>query len=202
MARYTGPITKKSRRYKLDLVGGDKNFDLRPFPPGQHGRRRIQEKEYLTQLQEKQRARFTYGVLEKQFRRYYEEAATRPGKTGSNLLTILESRLDNVIYRAGLARTRRHARQLVTHGHFEVNGVRVDVPSYRVEQYDIITWRKQSVESFPWKLAQETFGERNVPAWMQLVPGSLQILIHQLPVREQIDSQLTEQLIVELYSKN
>jgi small subunit ribosomal protein S4 len=202
MARYTGPITKKSRRYKLDLVGGDKNFDLRPFPPGQHGRRRIQEKEYLTQLQEKQRARFTYGVMEKQFRRYYEEAATRPGKTGSNLLTILESRLDNVIYRAGLARTRRHARQLVTHGHFEVNGVRVDVPSYRVEQYDIITWRKQSVESFPWKLAQETFGERNVPAWMQLVPGSLQILIHQLPVREQIDSQLTEQLIVELYSKN
>ena len=202
MARYTGPVTKKSRRYKLDLVGGDKNFDLRPFPPGQHGRRRIQEKEYLTQLQEKQRARFTYGVMEKQFRRYYEEAATRPGKTGSNLLTILESRLDNVIYRAGLARTRRHARQLVTHGHFEVNGVRVDVPSYRVEQYDIITWRKQSVESFPWKLAQETFGERNVPAWMQLVPGSLQILIHQLPVREQIDSQLTEQLIVELYSKN
>ena len=202
MARYTGPVTKKSRRYKLDLVGGDKNFDLRPFPPGQHGRRRNQEKEYLTQLQEKQRARFTYGVMEKQFRRYYEEAATRPGKTGSNLLTILESRLDNVIYRAGLARTRRHARQLVTHGHFEVNGVRVDVPSYRVEQYDIITWRKQSVESFPWKLAQETFGERNVPAWMQLVPGSLQILIHQLPVREQIDSQLTEQLIVELYSKN
>ena len=202
MARYTGPITKKSRRLKVDLVGGDKNFDLRPFPPGQHGRRRIQEKEYLTQLQEKQRARFTYGVMEKQFRRYYEEAATRPGKTGSNLLTILESRLDNVIYRAGLARTRRHARQLVTHGHFEVNGVRVDVPSYRVEQYDIITWRKQSVESFPWKLAQETFGERNVPAWMQLVPGSLQILIHQLPVREQIDSQLTEQLIVELYSKN
>ena len=202
MARYTGPITKKSRRYKLDLVGGDKNFDLRPFPPGQHGRRRIQEKEYLTQLQEKQRARFTYGVMEKQFRRYYEEAATRPGKTGSNLLTILESRLDNVIYRAGLARTRRHARQLVTHGHFEVNGVRVDVPSYRVEQFDIITIRKQSIETFPFQLARETFGERTAPAWMQVVPGSLQILIHQLPIREQIDTHLTEQLIVELYSKN
>jgi len=202
MARYTGPITKKSRRYKLDLVGGDKNFEIRPFPPGQHGRRRIQEKEYLTQLQEKQRARFTYGVMEKQFRRYYEEAATRPGKTGSNLLTILESRLDNVIYRAGLARTRRHARQLVTHGHFEVNGVRVDVPSYRVEQFDIITIRKQSVETFPFQLARETFGERTAPAWMQVVAGSLQILIHQLPVREQIDTQLTEQLIVELYSKN
>ncbi|MFN8029747.1 MAG: 30S ribosomal protein S4 [Dermatophilaceae bacterium] len=202
MARYTGPITKKSRRYKLDLVGGDKNFEIRPFPPGQHGRRRIQEKEYLTQLQEKQRARFTYGVMEKQFRRYYEEAANRPGKTGSNLLTILESRLDNVIYRAGLARTRRHARQLVTHGHFEVNGHRVDVPSYRVEQFDIVTIRKQSIESFPFQLARETFGERPVPAWMQVVPGTLQILIHQLPVREQIDTQLTEQLIVELYSKN
>ena len=122
MARYTGPITKKSRRLKTDLVGGDKNFDLRPFPPGQHGRRRIQEKEYLTQLQEKQKARFTYGVMEKQFRRYYKEAANRPGKTGENLLTILESRLDNVIYRAGLARTRRQARQLVTHGHFVEQG--------------------------------------------------------------------------------
>src|SRR6478609_9050698 len=184
MARYTGPITKKSRRLKMDLVGGDKNFELRPFPPGQHGRRRIQEKEYLTQLQEKQRARFQYGVMEKQFVRYYKEAAKRPGKTGENLLQILESRLDNVVYRAGLARTRRHARQLVTHGHFEVNGVRVDV------------------ESFPFELARQTFGERPVPAWMQVVDGSLQILIHQLPVRAQIDSQLTEQLIVELYSKN
>ncbi|WP_201467608.1 30S ribosomal protein S4 [Janibacter melonis] len=202
MARYTGPITKKSRRLKLDLVGGDKNFELRPFPPGQHGRRRIQEKEYLTQLQEKQRARFTYGVMEKQFVRYYKEAANRPGKTGSNLLIILESRLDNVIYRTGLARTRRHARQLVTHGHFEINGVRTDVPSHRVEQYDIITVRKQSVESFPMQLARETFGERAVPAWLHVVPGSLKILVHQLPTREQIDTPLTEQLIVELYSKN
>ena len=202
MARYTGPITKKSRRLKLDLVGGDKNFELRPFPPGQHGRRRIQEKEYLTQLQEKQRARFTYGVMEKQFVRYYKEAANRPGQTGHNLLTILESRLDNVIYRAGLARTRRQARQLVTHGHFEVNGVRTDVPSQRVEQYDIITIRKQSVEAFSFQLARETFGERPVPAWLHVVPGSLKILVHQLPTREQIDTQLTEQLIVELYSKN
>src|SRR3954451_6452732 len=163
MARYTGPITKKSRRLKMDLVGGDKNFELRPFPPGQHGRRRIQEKEYLTQLQEKQKARFTYGVMEKQFVRYYKEAANRPGKTGENLLTILESRLDSVIYRAGLARTRRAARQMVTHGHFEVNGKRVDVPSYRVEQYDIITVRKQSREKFPVQLARETFGERQAP---------------------------------------
>src|SRR6476660_342272 len=202
MARYTGPITKKSRRLKTDLVGGDKNFDLRPFPPGQHGRRRIQEKEYLTQLQEKQKARFTYGVMEKQFRGYYEEASRRPGKTGENLLQILESRLDNVIYRAGLARTRRAARQLVTHGHFLVNGVRVDVPSYRVSQYDIIDVRPKSAETLPIELARQTFGERPVPAWMQVVPGSLRVLIHQLPVREQIDTILTEQLIVELYSKN
>ena len=193
MARYTGPITKKSRRLKVDLVGGDKNFDLRPFPPGQHGRRRMQEK---------QKARFTYGVMEKQFRRYFKEAANRPGRTGENILTILESRLDNVVYRAGLARTRRAARQLVTHGHFEVNGKRVDVPSYRVEAYDIITVRKQSVETFPFELARQTFGDRTPPAWMQVVPGTLQILIHQLPVRAQIDSQLTEQLIVEFYSKN
>ena len=109
MARYTGPITKKSRRLKVDLVGGDKNFDLRPFPPGQHGRRRTQEKEYLNQLQEKQKARFTYGVMEKQFRGYYDEAARRTGKTGENLLQLLEGRLDNVVYRAGLARTRRAA---------------------------------------------------------------------------------------------
>ncbi|CAN5513568.1 30S ribosomal protein S4 [soil metagenome] len=202
MARYTGPITKKSRRLKVDLVGGDKNFDLRPFPPGQHGRRRTQEKEYLTQLQEKQKARFTYGVMEKQFRRYYEEAAKRPGKTGDNLLIMLESRLDNVVYRAGLARTRRASRQLVTHGHFHVNGVRVDVPSYRVSEYDIIEVRPKSVQTLPFELARQTFGDRPVPAWMKVVPGTLQILIHQVPTRAQIDTILTEQLIVELYSKN
>jgi small subunit ribosomal protein S4 len=201
MARYTGPITKKSRRLKVDLVGGDMAFERRPFPPGQHGRARTKEKEYLTQLQEKQKARYTYGVLEKQFRRYYAEAASRAGKTGDTLLQILESRLDNVIYRAGLARTRRHARQLVSHGHFEVNGVRVDVPSYRVEQYDLITVRKQSTESYPFELARATFGERTPPAWMKVVPETLQVIIHSLPVRAQIDSQVTEQLIVEFYSK-
>ena len=138
MARYTGPTHQNSRRLKVDLVGGDKNFELRPFPPGQHGRRRMQEKEYLTQLQEKQKARFTYGVMEKQFRGYYEEASRRSGKTGENLLQILESRLDNVVYRAGLARTRRAARQLVTPRPLRGQRPPVDVPSYRVEQYDII----------------------------------------------------------------
>ena len=122
MARYTGPMTKKSRRLGVDLVGGDSAFERRPYPPGQHGRGRIKESEYLLQLREKQKARFTYGVLEKQFHNYYVEASRRAGKTGDNLLQLLECRLDNVVYRAGFARTRRHARQLVVHGHFRVNG--------------------------------------------------------------------------------
>jgi len=201
MARYTGPITKKSRRLKVDLVGGDKNFDLRPFPPGQHGRRRIQEKEYLTQLQEKQKARFTYGVMEKQFRRYYEEANRSAGKTGEALLQILESRLDNVVYRAGLARTRRMARQLVSHGHFTVNGVKVDVPSYRVAQYDIVDVRDTSLNTVPFQIARETAGDRPMPGWLQVIGERQRILVHQLPERAQIDVPLTEQLIVEFYSK-
>ena len=202
MARYTGPITKKSRRLKVDLVGGDKNFELRPFPPGQHGRRRMQEKEYLTQLQEKQKARFTYGVMEKQFRRYYAEAASRPGKTGETLLQILESRLDNVVYRSGLARTRRQARQLVVHGHFTVNGRKVNIPSYRVSAHDIIDVKAKSVETTPFIIAREAHSERVVPAWLEVMPERLRILVHQLPTRQQIDTQVAEHLIVELYSKN
>ena len=128
MARYTGPATRISRRLNTDLVGGDSSFERRPYPPGQHGRSRIKQSEYLLQLQEKQKAKYSYGVLEKQFRRYYEEAVRRPGKTGDNLLQILESRLDNVVYRSGLARTRRAARQLVSHGHFLVNGEKVEHP--------------------------------------------------------------------------
>jgi small subunit ribosomal protein S4 len=140
--------------------------------------------------------------MEKQFRRYYKEAANRPGKTGENILTILESRLDNVIYRAGLARTRRQARQLVSHGHFEVNGVRVDVPSYRVEQYDIITVRKQSVETFPFQLARETFGERTSRPGCRSSRARCRSSSTSCPTRAQIDTVLTEQLIVEFYSKN
>ena len=112
MARYTGPATRISRRLNVDLVGGDSSFERRPYPPGQHGRSRIKQSEYLLQMQEKQKAKYSYGVLEKQFRRYYEEAVARQGKTGDNLLQILESRLDNVVYRAGIARTRRQARQI------------------------------------------------------------------------------------------
>ena len=129
MARYTGPATRISRRLNVDLVGGDASFERRPYPPGQHGRSRIKQSEYLLQMQEKQKAKFSYGVLEKQFRRYYAEATGMTGKTGDNLLQILESRLDNVIYRAGIARTRRQARQLVSHGHFLVNGRRSTSPA-------------------------------------------------------------------------
>ncbi len=134
MARYTGPMTKKSRRLGVDLVGGDSAYERRPYPPGQHGRGRIKESEYLLQLREKQKARYTYGILEKQFHNYYTEASRRSGKTGDNLLQLLECRLDNVVYRAGFARTRRHARQLVVHGHFMVNGRKVDIPSFQVDR--------------------------------------------------------------------
>ncbi|AVM01481.1 30S ribosomal protein S4 [Gordonia iterans] len=201
MARYTGPATKKSRRLRVDLIGGDQAYERRPYPPGQHGRARIKETEYLLQLQEKQKARFTYGVMEKQFRRYYEEANRRSGKTGDELLKILETRLDNVVYRAGLARTRRQARQLVSHGHFTVNGVSVDVPSYRVSQYDIIDVKPKSLGTLPFQVAKETLGDRPVPAWLQVVPSTLRILVHSVPERAQIDVPLTEQLIVEYYSK-
>lgn len=201
MARYTGPATKKSRRLRVDLIGGDQAYERRPYPPGQHGRARIKETEYLLQLQEKQKARFTYGVMEKQFRRYYEEANRRSGKTGDELLKILETRLDNVVYRAGLARTRRQSRQLVSHGHFTVNGVSVDVPSYRVSQYDIIDVKPKSLQTLPFQIAKETLGERPVPAWLQVVPSTLRILVHSVPERAQIDVPLTEQLIVEYYSK-
>ena len=201
MARYTGPATRKSRRFGTDLVGGDQAFERRPYPPGQHGRIRIKETEYLLQSQEKQKAKFAYGVLEKQFRRYFDEANRRAGKAGDNLLRILESRLDNVVYRAGLARTRRMARQLVSHGHFLVNGKRVDIPSYRVDQYDIIDVDPKSMNKDPFIIAKELLGDRPVPAWLQVVPSNLRILVHQLPERAQIDTQVTEQLIVELYSK-
>ena len=201
MARYTGPITRKSRRLRVDLVGGDQAFERRPYPPGQHGRARIKESEYLLQLQEKQKARFTYGVMEKQFRLYYKEANRRPGKTGENLLTILEPRLDNVVYRAGLARTRRQARQLVTHGHFLVNNKRVDIPSYRVSQYDIIDVREKSAQTLPIQIARESYGDRTVAPWLQVVPNRLRILVHRVPERAQIDVPLQEQLIVEYYSK-
>jgi len=208
MARYTGADCKLCRREKMKLfLKGSKcdspkcPIEIRPYPPGEHGRNRPKESEYLLQLQEKQKARYTYGVLERQFVRYYKEAVRRTGKTGENLLQILESRLDNVVYRAGLARTRRQARQLVSHGHFTVNGAKVDIPSYRVSQYDIVDVREKSLNTLPFEIARQTAGDRPIPAWLQIVGEQQRILVHQLPERAQIDVPLTEQLIVEFYSK-
>jgi small subunit ribosomal protein S4 len=201
MARYTGPMTKKSRRLGVDLVGEDKAFERRPYPPGVHGKGRTKESEYSLQLREKQKARYSYGVLEKQFSRYYQEANRMQGKTGDNLLQILESRLDNVVYRAGLARTRRQARQFVVHGHFLVNGRKVNIPSYRVSSHDVIDLADKVKDQTPHIINRETHGERDVPGWMQVFPERGRILIHQLAVREQIVIDVSEQLIVELYSK-
>jgi small subunit ribosomal protein S4 len=208
MARYTGPDCRRCRREKMKLfLKGSKcdgpkcPFESRPFPPGQHGRGRTKETEYLLQMREKQKARRVYGVLEKQFHTYYVEAVTKPGKTGEVLLQILESRLDNVVYRAGLAQSRDMARQLVKHGHFLVNGHKVDIPSYRVKEHDIVTTREKSKEMTPFVVSQAQAGSRTVPAWLETIPSEMKILVHSLPARSVIDTQVQEQLIVELYSK-
>jgi small subunit ribosomal protein S4 len=208
MARYSGADCRRCRREKMKLfLKGSKcdgpkcPFESRPFPPGQHGRGRAKESEYMLQLREKQKARRIYGVLEKQFRRYYEEANRRSGKTGEELLKILESRLDNVVYRAGFAPSRDMARQLVKHGHFTVNGRKVDIPSYLVSEHDIIQVRESSAQLTPFVVARAAAGQRTVPAWLEPIPSQLKILIHSLPSRAVIDTQVQEQLIVEFYSK-
>ena len=209
MARYTGPDCKRCRREKMKLfLKGAKcdspkcPIELRPYPPGMHGRARTKDSEYLLQMREKQKAARIYGVLEKQFRGYYQEAHRRPGKTGETLLHILETRLDNVVYRAGFAASRDMARQLVRHGHFVVNGHKVDIPSFRVSENDIIQVRGKSVEMTPFVVARAQAGERTVPAWISAVPTQMRILVHSLPARQVIDTQVQEQLIVELYSTN
>ena len=208
MARYTGADCRRCRREKMKLfLKGSKcdgpkcPFESRPFPPGQHGRGRTKETEYLLQLREKQKARRVYGILEKQFRGYYEEAVRRPGKTGEELLQILESRLDNVIFRVGFSSSRDQARQYVRHGHILVNGKKVDIPSYRVREHDIIEVREKSRELTPFLIAQGLAGGRTSPAWLEVIPSQLKALVHSLPARQVIDTQVQEQLIVELYSK-
>jgi small subunit ribosomal protein S4 len=208
MARYTGPDCKRCRREKTKLfLKGSKcespkcPIEIRPYPPGQHGRGRTKDSEYLLQMREKQKAARIYGVLEKQFRGYYEEANRQQGKTGENLLRILETRLDNVVYRAGFAKSRDMARQLVRHGHMIVNGKKVDIPSFRVSEHDIIEVRPSSLELTPFVVARAEAGERTVPAWLEAIPSRMRILVHSLPQRAVIDTQVQEQLIVELYSK-
>jgi small subunit ribosomal protein S4 len=208
MARYTGADCKRCRREKMKLfLKGAKcespkcPIEIRPYPPGEHGRGRTKESEYLLQKREKQKCARIYGVLEKQFRGYYEEAVRKPGKTGENLLVILESRLDNVVYRAGLAKSRDMARQFVRHGHITVNGHKVDIPSYRVGPADIVEVRASSRDLTPFVIARAEAGERIIPAWLEVIPNKMRVLVHNLPARQIIDTPVQEQLIVELYSK-
>ncbi len=208
MARYIGPDCKRCRREKTKLfLKGAKcesakcPIEIRPYPPGEHGRGRTKDSEYLLQMREKQKCARIYGVLEKQFRGYYEEANRKQGKTGENLLRILESRLDNVVYRAGFAKSRDHARQLVRHGHILLNGHKADIPSMRVKENDIVEVRKDSQELTPFVVARAESGDRTVPAWLEVVPSRMRNLVHALPARQVIDTQVQEQLIVELYSK-
>jgi small subunit ribosomal protein S4 len=208
VARYTGADCKLCRREKVKLfLKGSKcespkcPIEIRPYPPGEHGRNRQKDSEYLLQIREKQKARRIYGVLEKQFVGYYEEATRKSGRTGETLLQILESRLDNVVYRAGFAKSRDMARQLVRHGHILVNGGRVDIPSFRVTENDVIEVARKSLEMTPFIVARAEAGERGVPAWLEVSTEPMRILVHQLPARAQIDTQVQEQLIVEFYSK-
>ena len=209
MARYTGPDCKRCRREKTKLfLKGAKcdspkcPIEIRPYPPGEHGRIRARENnDYLLQIREKQKAKRIYGILEKQFHNYYEEATKTRGKTGEALLQILESRLDNVVYRAGFAKSRDMARQLVGHGHVRVNGRKVNIPSYRVRESDIVEVAEKSRELTPFVVARAEAGERTVPAWLGVIPDKMRILVHSLPSRPQIDTLVQEQLIVEYYSK-
>jgi small subunit ribosomal protein S4 len=208
MARYTGADCKRCRREKTKLfLKGSKcdgpkcPIEIRPYPPGEHGRNRPKESEYLLQVREKQKARRIYGVLERQFGNYYEEAARKRGKTGEALLQILETRLDNVVYRAGFAKSRDMARQVVSHGHIQVNGKKVDIPSYRVSENDIVEVAPKSRDLTPFIIARAEAGERTPPAWLEVIPDKMRVLIHSIPVRAQIDTVVSEQLIVEYYSK-
>ncbi len=201
MARYTGPRHKACRRARTQLCQSKRcPVDRRPYPPGQHGRGRVRESDYLVQLREKQKLRTMYGVLERQFRRYYEEAARRQGITGDNLLMLLEQRLDNVVWRSGLAATRPQARQMVNHGHFLVNGKKVDIPSYQVKPGDVVTVKERSHDLIMIQHSVDTQG-RQAPEWMNVDAEARRIEITAHPRRDQIDTDINEQLIVELYSK-
>ena len=205
MARYTGPKVRLSRRLNTNIFDNEKGrkaLERRPFPPGQHGRtrRRSAGSEYLAQLQEKQKAKYIYGVLERQFRKTYEEANRLAGPTGENLLRLLELRLDNVIYRAGFASTRPQARQFVSHGLIQVNGKRVNIPSARVKKGDVVSLSTKAQNMIVIQHNIDTL-ERSVVGWLESGDGGKQVTVRTEPAREHIDVPVREQLIVELYSK-
>ena len=205
MARYTGPKVRISRRLGINVFEnskGTKALERRPFPPGAHGRtrRRSGEGEYLNQLQEKQKAKYIYGVLERQFRKIYEEAVRRSGPTGENILRLLELRLDNVVYRAGWAATRPQARQFVSHGLVKVDGQRVNIPSYTLGKGEVVSLSEKARNMIVIQHNIDTLG-RNPVAWLDSQDGGKAVAVRDLPTREQIDVPVKEQLIVELYSK-
>lgn len=200
MARYRGPKQKIARRFREPIFGPSKSLERKPYPPGQHGRnRRSKESEYSIQLKEKQKAKHTYGLLERQFRNIFEKASRKRGVTGENLLKFLEARLDNSIYRLGFARTRRQARQLVTHGHIMVNDRLVNIPSFQLRPGDIISVRPRSRRLEVIQDAVNT-NRRSFP-WLEVDRKLLQGKFLDLPNREDIPESIREQLIVELYSK-
>ncbi len=206
MARDTSPQCKQCRRegQKLFLKGErcltDKcGVERRSYPPGEHGRGRLRQSEYRQQLREKQKARRYYQLLERQFRNYYDKATRQPGVTGENLLRLLETRLDNVLVRLGFASSRRQARQLVSHGHWRVNGRRVDIPSYQLKADDVISIKPDSRAADVVRSATELTA--TVPAWLQADHDALTAKVLRLPERSEISTPVSEQLIVELYSK-
>jgi small subunit ribosomal protein S4 len=203
MARYTGPVTKIARTFGEPIFGYDKAFERRKYPPGQHGqnRKRKQRSDYALQLAEKQKAKHTYGVLEKQFRNTFETASRKKGVTGEVLLQLLESRLDNTVYRLGIAPTRRAARQLVSHKHITVNGVLTNIPSYSLRSGDVVSVRGKSQSL---NIIRENVGKRQdlrKISWLQWNPDKFEGIFLEYPSRDLIPENINEQLIVELYSK-
>ncbi len=208
MARYTGPVCRICRRFGLKLfLKGQRCFgpkcavERRKYPPGEHGQGRSKVSEFGLQLAEKQKLRSMYGVLERQFRTHFEEAERRPGMTGANLLSILERRLDNVVYRLGFAPSRKQARQLVRHGHFDLNGRKTDIPSALLREGDVVQVRQSSRENEYFLAAKGEMTESTVPRWLSLDPEALSGRVMRAPERDDIDTPVNEQLVVEYYSR-
>jgi small subunit ribosomal protein S4 len=208
MARYRGPVEKLERRFGVSLnlkgerrLAGKSALEKRPYGPGQHGQRRKKISEYGLQLNEKQKAKFMYGVSEKQFRRLFTEANRQEGNTGENLIALLETRLDNVVYRMGFATTRRFARQLVTHGHILVDGKRVNIPSYRVKPGQKIEIREKSRNNVQIKRAIELTNQTGIVDWVDVDKDKLFGIFTRIPERSEVEIPVEERLIVELYSK-
>lgn len=205
MARYTGPKVRISRRLSTNIFENEKGrraLERRPFPPGAHGRtrRRNAGSEYLAQLQEKQKAKYIYGVLERQFKKTYDEANRFDGPTGENLLRLLEQRLDNVVYRAGWAATRPQARQLVNHGLIQVNAKRLDIASYTVRKGDVVSLSAKAAKMIVVQHNIDTL-DRSLVGWLEQGDGGKEVTVRSLPERDHIDIPVRESLIVELYSK-